>query len=92
MDELRLGDQFIRYDREATVAAYRTVAAGGAERCGCIYCRNFAVQRTTVYPQAFRALLNQLGIDPDKEGEIYDGIGPFEVPTRPTGGWFYFVG
>jgi hypothetical protein len=45
-----------------------------------------------VYPQDFRTLLNQLGIDPDKEGEAFDMIGPYDDRIRPTGGWFYFVG
>jgi hypothetical protein len=92
MKELRLGDQLIRYDREATVAAYSVVLSGDADRCGCIYCRNFALQRANVYPLAFRALLDQLGVDPNKEGEIYDAAGEYELRIRPTGGWFYFVG
>jgi hypothetical protein len=92
MEELRLRDQRIRYDREATVAAYSAVPSGGADRCACVLCRNFVVQRAKVYPQSFRALLDQLGIDPHKEGEVYDKVGPFDLRTRPTGGWFYFVG
>jgi hypothetical protein len=91
MQELRLGDQLVRYNRDGTVAAYRAVTIGGADRCGCICCRNFAAQRATLYPQAFRALLDQLGIDPNKEGHVYDKVGPFEDKIRPTGGWFYFV-
>jgi hypothetical protein len=85
MDELRLGDQLVRYDREATVAAYIALPAGGADRCGCVHCRNFAVQRANVYPQAFRFLLDSLGIDPNKEGEMFDKVGPFDDRTRPTG-------
>ena len=92
MEELRLGDQLARYDREATVRAYMALPSGGADRCSCVYCRNFAAQRATVYPQGFRALLEQLGIDPSKEGEVYDGTGPFDLRIRLTGGWFYFVG
>jgi hypothetical protein len=92
MEEFRLGDQLVRYDRGATVAAYTAVPSGDAERCNCIYCRNFAAQRSTVYPPGFLALLNQLGIDPNKEGEVYDAAGDFEVCIRPTGGWFYFIG
>jgi hypothetical protein len=92
MQELRLGDQFVRYDREATVTAYNTLSSGGAERCNCLYCRNFAAQRAAVYPHAFRTLLGQLGIDPDKEGEVYDAPGPCDMAIRPIGGWFYFVG
>jgi hypothetical protein len=82
----------VRYDREATVAAYNVVLLGDADRCNCVYCRNFAAQRANVYPPDFRALLDKLGIDPNKEGEVYDAAGPFELRIRPTGGWFYFVG
>jgi hypothetical protein len=82
MLELCLGDQVIRYDREATVAAYCAVRSGGADRCSCVYCRNFAAQRANVYPPDFRALLDQLGIDPNKEGEAYDM--PEHVSARPV--------
>jgi hypothetical protein len=92
MEELRLGDQLIRYDREATEAAYSAVPSGDAERCTCVYCRNFAAQRANIYPEAFRVLLDRLGIDPSKEGEVYDAAGADERRIRPTGGWFYFVG
>jgi hypothetical protein len=92
MEEFRLGDQLIRYDREATVAAYSSVPSSGTDRCGCVHCRNFAAQREIVYPPEFRATLTLLGIDPNKEGEVYDKVGPFDLRIRPTGGWFYFVG
>lgn len=92
MDELRLGDQVARYDREATKAAYEALPHGGAERCGCVYCRNFSIQRESAYPESFRELLLKMGIDPNKEGEVFDMVGPFEDRIRPTGGWFYFVG
>lgn len=92
MEEIHLGNQLAVYDREATIGAYELLSSGGAERCNCIYCRNFASQRATVYPPSFRGLLLQIGIDPLKEGEIYDMVGPFDDRVRPTGGWFYFVG
>jgi hypothetical protein len=65
---------------------------GDANRCGCVHCRNFAAQRDTVYPPKFRALLTLIGIDPNKEGEVFDMVGRFDSRLRPTGGWFYFVG
>jgi hypothetical protein len=92
VEEIRLGDQCVRYDWDATVVAYRGLPFGDADRCGCIYCRNFASQRASVYPQDFRTLLDKLGIDPNKEGEVYDCAGAGERKVRPTGGWFYFVG
>ena len=90
MDQSKLGDQTVRYDREQTRRAYSAIKSGDAERCGCSCCRNFAAQRSTVYPETFRTVLDQLGIDPEKEGEVYE-CGP-EGVLRVYGGWFYFAG
>src|ERR1700722_19919205 len=42
------------------------------------------------YPEIFRQILDQLGIDPAKEGEVYE-CGP-DGTLRVYGGWFYFAG
>jgi hypothetical protein len=44
MIELQVGDQIVRYDREATAAKYTKLRNGWAEGCGCVGCRNFATQ------------------------------------------------
>jgi hypothetical protein len=72
MQQIQLGDQIIRYDHLRTRAAYAVIENGSAERCGCPYCRNFIAQRDTLYPESFRVLLDQLGIDAEKEGEVYE--------------------
>jgi len=90
MTELRIGDQLIRFDREATIAAYSQVPHGDADRCSCSGCRNFALLRGKIYPDAFRELLDKLGIDPKKEGEAVH-YGP-KGNGHLYGGWFYFVG
>lgn len=96
MIEMQIGDQTIRYDHEATVAVYEKIEHGWAEKCGCAGCRNFAAQRDVVYPPSFRALLDQLGIDPIKESEI-DEYGPI-MDGYPHDrlhfydGWLSFVG
>jgi hypothetical protein len=90
MTELRIGDQLIRFDREATIAAYSQVEQGGADRCSCSGCRNFALLRDKIYPDAFLELLDKLGIDPTKEGEAVH-YGP-KADLHLYGGWFYFVG
>jgi len=90
MERMQSGDQIIRYDRGQTRMAYSAMRVGWAERCGCSYCLNFAAQRATAYPENFRLLLNQLGIDPEKEGEVYE-CGP-DGQLRAYGGWFFFVG
>jgi hypothetical protein len=71
MTELRIGDQLIRFDREATVAAYSDVPQGWADQCSCSGCRNFARQRKTAYPTEFRDLLNTVGIDPAKKVNLF---------------------
>jgi hypothetical protein len=91
MTEMQAGDQTIRYDRDATVAIYGTMEGGYAEKCGCVFCKNFAAQRNLVYPASFRALLEQLGVDPNKEGEAFE-YGPVADGCHLYGGWFYFVG
>src|SRR5580658_10462436 len=91
MTQIQFGDQTIRHDRERTKAAYSAMERGDAERCGCTYCRNFATQRDVAYPQAFRLLLDQLGIDFVKEGEVYE-CGPVADTLRAYGGWFYCAG
>lgn len=91
MAEMRIGDQTIVCDREATAAVYASLDGGYAEKCGCVFCRNFAAQRDVVYPASFRAVLEQLGIDPNKEGEAFE-YGPVEDGCHLYGGWFYLVG
>jgi len=91
MTVVRVGDQTIRYDRDATAAVYGTVEHGGAQECGCTFCRNFAVQRESIYPASFRALREQFGVDPNKEDEIFE-CGPAADGRHLYGGWFYLVG
>jgi len=91
MVELQVGDQTIRYDRQATAQIYATTTTGWAERCGCAGCRNYVVQRDEIYPPVFRELLDRLGIDPNKEAEVVLD-GPLESGLCHYGGWFFFVG
>jgi hypothetical protein len=91
MTELQMGDQTIRYDRDATAAIYKSLEHGFAEECGCESCKNFAARRHLVYPASFRALLEQFGIDPNKEAEAFE-YGPLKDGLQFYGGWFYLVG
>ena len=91
MNDLRIGDQTIRFDRAATLAIYAIIDKGFPEECDCVSCKNFVSQRDVVYPPSFLALLDQLGIDPCKESEAFE-CGPFAEGTHVYGGWFHFVG
>jgi hypothetical protein len=90
MQEIRLGDQIIRYNRERTRTAYASVTTGSAEKCGCRFCRNFIAQRNRVYPEQFRQLLGQLGIPTDRESDVFE-LGP-EGSLVLYNGWFYLAG
>jgi hypothetical protein len=90
MIELHIGDQLVRFDRDATVSAYSQIPQGEADSCPCSGCRNFRLLRSTAYPDTFRALLSTLGIDPNKECEAVH-YGP-RAGHHFYGGWFHFVG
>ena len=51
---------------------------------------NFTAQRSSVFPDESRSLLNNIGIDPVKEGGVHE-VGP-DGDRRIYGGWFYFAG
>src|SRR5262245_30546210 len=73
-------------DREATILAYGRTERGRADTCDCAGCRNFRVARAACFPARFLALLDELGIDPRKDAEVYhNGGGSY-------GGWYHFVG
>jgi hypothetical protein len=78
-------------DRAATIRAYSAVEQGGADTCLCAGCRNFRLARADVFPTAFLALLEELGIDPRKDSEVthITSVGP---GLHEYGGWFHFIG
>lgn len=92
--ELQVGNQKIRFDREATLALYRDeITVGDADGCTCPGCRNFAAQREQAYPEGFLRFLEELGIDPMKEWEAFDyDFDRKGLKTHLYGGWFLFVG
>jgi hypothetical protein len=79
------------FDREATIRAHAAMPAGGAEECKCQTCKNYSTQKPVRFPDDFLELLTRLGIDPNKEIEVYE-----MEPDDPHGveyfGWYYFVG
>ncbi len=93
--ELIIGQQKILFDRDATVGLYReTIKVAGSESCDCIYCKNFAAQKQSVFPAEFLNLLGNLGIDSTREWEAFQYDFDASNPQRLIlyGGWFLFVG
>ena len=91
--ELCVGQQKVRFDRDATAALYRdTITAPNADECGCISCKNFAAQRSKAYPEEFLQFLMELGVDPLKEWEVFDYEFTENSRGHLYGGWFVFSG
>jgi len=78
-------------DVAATTAAHARATHGGSESCECNGCRNFRLVRSQVYPAEFIALLESMGIDPRKDGEVYHN-GSIAPGLHDYGGWFHFIG
>jgi hypothetical protein len=89
--ELRVGDQLIRFDRAMTLKAYEGITEGGADECKCGFCQHFRKNRTVAYPATFLSLLEKIGIDRNKEGEVYENYTDEQGITN-FGGWFFFTG
>ena len=77
--------------REATINAYRQTKSGGVDICNCATCRNFRVAREHVFPEGFLRLLDELGIDPLKDGEVYHNA-RLSPGRHDYGGWYHFIG
>ncbi|MDB6011513.1 MAG: hypothetical protein JWL65_3763 [Gammaproteobacteria bacterium] len=78
-------------DRQATADAYSRASCGSSSRCACDGCRNFVAARGEVFPKEFLSLLDVLGVDPTKDGEVYRN-GQLSPGKHHYGGWFHFVG
>ena len=85
------GPWTIRVDVAATRKAYKQIAQGGAEDCGCEGCRNFVLAREEAYEPETLRFLREAGIDYRKEGEAYD-LFRSSSGKRLYGGWFFLVG
>lgn len=80
----------IEYDAVLTEQVYKCLASS-PEECVCENCKNFLLARKNVYPENFKRMLEQLGIDYKKEIEIcyFQRIRPGWHLYK---GWFHFVG
>ena len=78
-------------DRDATIVAYGRAERGGTDTCDCANCRNFRVARAHAFPAEFFALLDQLGIDPLKDAEVYHNA-RLAPGRHDYGGWYHFIG
>jgi len=81
----------LEVDKELTQQTYFQIEKGSAESCGCHYCRNFALQRESIYRDDVKVLFFLLGIDYSKETEI-SHLTKLENGLHLYSGWFHFKG
>jgi hypothetical protein len=91
MMQITYRDWIFDCDVEATRAGYQTTSVGGAESCECTYCRNFVLQRDSVYPAEVMNLFNELGVNYTRDAETYH-MARLEGGLHLYGSWFHFVG
>ena len=80
----------VEYDDHLTRKIYKSLT-GGPEDCICGNCKNFLLARENFYPDDFKKVLNQLGIDSKKETEIFQSY-RVKPGWHLYQGWFHFVG
>ena len=91
MTTIKFRDWELIVDKELTKKTYEKVKIGGVESCPCNECKNFAHNRENIYPQEIKNLLTDLGIDYDKECEVWHYCKD-ELGRHCYSGWFHFKG
>ena len=88
---LTFGPYTLDHDNPTTRKVYESIPAGGSQTCKCAMCRNWVAIRDRVLPSEFRDLLERLGIDYRKDGEVVhyyrreDGLHFYD-------GWYHGIG
>src|SRR5262245_48867664 len=90
-DLVQIGRWVLRPDVARTKAAHSQLTKSGAAECGCSGCANFDVVRPQLLGGPLGEILQQLGIVPSWEVEVYE-LGRASSGLHHYGGWFHFVG
>jgi hypothetical protein len=85
METIQVGPWIVKYDAEATRAAYGQIENGDADKCSCGPCRNFVQVREKIYPEQALRVFDRLGIDYRKEAKL-------SHVCRESPGWHFYNG
>ncbi len=85
---IELGDYILEVDSERTKRTYLEIVTGGAESCGCSYCRNYLATLPQALPDEVIEFFSIAGIDPKKDAEVYEQ-GEVSPGVRSYGGEYY---
>ena len=92
MTEIVFENWTIEYDKTATQSLYDSIPIGSAEECLCADCVHFAKNRTKAFPLPFLEFLQTVGVDPQKEAEIYTLHDFNGDAVKSYQGWFHLIG
>lgn len=87
----RYKDWSLRADKTFNLDTYTKIEKSSSEVCNCKECRNFFVQKKSIYPTEIKELFIILGIDIFKEPEI-SHFADLENGLHFYSGWFHFKG
>ena len=90
MEFAKLGKVSVEVDAEQTRKIYSKIEMGGSEECDCAYCRNYRVQLPSALPNEVMEFLEQCGINPYKDAEVYE-MGETIPGYHCYGGEYYFI-
>ncbi|HVK56455.1 MAG TPA: hypothetical protein VM532_15690 [Burkholderiales bacterium] len=88
---VEIGDYVLDIDPERTRKTYLEIEKGGAESCGCSYCRNYLTAIPEALPEEVLQFFSKVGIDLKKDAEVYEQ-GEMSPGVRSYGGEYYFWG
>ncbi len=89
--KLDLGGYVLEADPARTRKTYLEIGKGGAEECGCSYCRNYLAVLPSALPEQVLSFFSAAGIDVRKDAEIYEQ-GEVSPGMRSYGGEYYLWG
>jgi hypothetical protein len=88
---IEIGKFVLEVDSERTKRTYLEIQKGNAERCGCVYCRNYLAAFEQCFPDEVLKFFSNAGIDPKKDAEVYE-LGEIATGIRLYGGEYYLWG
>ncbi|SHG82642.1 hypothetical protein [Ornithinibacillus halophilus] len=89
MKQIKMGSWTVEVDVEKTIAFYETYYLI-TEDCNCDYCVNY-VRACDSFPREVMELFSMFGIDPRKEGEVFE-LSETEDGLHIYNGFYHFVG
>ncbi|MEO8071952.1 MAG: hypothetical protein ABI686_01780 [Acidobacteriota bacterium] len=91
LQKIKFRDWEFEIDCDLTKKSYEMKLFGSADHCPCRYCKNYLVQRSLIFTEEIKKLLNDLGIEISKEDDVTEYV-KLENGLHKYIGEFVFAG